>query len=75
MLFFLRYGLAAFVPALNTDMFKKIGAVLAPGYAAADCIGLLGGKRIRSRKRPTEGGRLFPYYLGVTAVVIVCCIT
>jgi len=28
-LFFLWYGLAAFVPALNTDMFKKIGAVLA----------------------------------------------
>ncbi len=28
-LFFLWYGLAAFVPALNTDMFKKVGAVLA----------------------------------------------
>ena len=28
-LFFLWYGLAAFVPALNTDMFKKVAAVLA----------------------------------------------
>ena len=28
-LFFLWFGLAAFVPALNTDMFKKVGAVLA----------------------------------------------
>jgi hypothetical protein len=28
-LFFLWYGLSAFVPALNTDMFKKVGAVLA----------------------------------------------
>lgn len=28
-LFFLWYGLTAFVPALNTDMFKKIGAILA----------------------------------------------
>jgi hypothetical protein len=75
MLFFLWYGLAAFVPAFNPDMFKKIGAVLAPGYAAVECIGLLGDKRIRSRKRPTEGGRLFRHYLGVTSVMIVCCIT
>ena len=28
-LFFLWYGLATFVPTLNTDMFKKIGAGLA----------------------------------------------
>jgi len=28
-LFFLWYGLKAFVPALNTDMFRKVGAVLA----------------------------------------------
>lgn len=28
-LFFLWYGLAAFVPALNSDMFRKIGAALA----------------------------------------------
>jgi hypothetical protein len=28
-LFFLWYGLAEFVPALATDMFKKVGAVLA----------------------------------------------
>ena len=29
LLFFLWYGLAEFVPALNTDMWKKVGAVLA----------------------------------------------
>ena len=28
-LFFLWYGLAAFVPALNTSMFQKVGAGLA----------------------------------------------
>jgi hypothetical protein len=28
-LFFLWYGLAAFIPALDTDMWKKVGAVLA----------------------------------------------
>jgi hypothetical protein len=28
-LFFLLYGLAAFAPALNSDMFRKIGAILA----------------------------------------------
>jgi hypothetical protein len=28
-LFFLWYGLSAFVPALKSDMFMKIGAVLA----------------------------------------------
>ena len=28
-LFFLWYGLSAFIPALKSDMFMKIGAVLA----------------------------------------------
>ena len=28
-LFLLWFGLSAFVPTLNTDMFKKVGAVLA----------------------------------------------
>lgn len=42
MLFFLWYGLAAFVPALNTDMFKKVGAVLALIYAVVALLGLLG---------------------------------
>jgi hypothetical protein len=28
-LFFLWYGLAEFIPALKSDMFQKIGAVLA----------------------------------------------
>jgi hypothetical protein len=28
-LFFLWYGLSAFVPALKSDMFMKVGAVLA----------------------------------------------
>ena len=37
-LFFIWYGLAAFVPALNTDMFKKVGAVLA---LVAGVFGLL----------------------------------
>jgi len=30
-LFSLWYGLAAFIPALNSDMFKKLGGVLALG--------------------------------------------
>ena len=42
MLFFLWYGLAAFVPALNTDMFKKVGGVLALIYAVVALLGLLG---------------------------------
>ncbi len=37
-LFFLWYGLAAFVPALNTDMFRKIGGALA---LVAGVFGLL----------------------------------
>ncbi len=41
-LFFLWYGLAAFIPALNTDMFKKVGAVLALIFAVLALLGLLG---------------------------------
>jgi hypothetical protein len=41
-LFFLWYGLAAFVPALNTDMFKKIGAVLALVGGLVSILGLVG---------------------------------
>ena len=40
-LFFIWFGLAAFVPALNTDMFKKIGAVLALVGGVLSLIGLL----------------------------------
>ena len=39
-LFFLWYGLAAFVPALNTDMFKKISAVLALGFVLFSFLGM-----------------------------------
>jgi hypothetical protein len=39
-LFFLWYGLAAFVPALNTDLFKKIAAVLALGFVIFSFIGM-----------------------------------
>ena len=41
-LFFLWYGLSAFVSAFNTDMFKKIGAVLALVGGVASLLGLLG---------------------------------
>ena len=41
-LFFVWYGLAAFVPALNTDMFRKIGAVLALLGGLISVLGLLG---------------------------------
>lgn len=41
-LFFLWYGLAAFVAALNTDMFRKIGAVLALIAGLLSVLGLLG---------------------------------
>jgi len=40
-LFFIWYGLAAFVPALNTDMFRKIAAVLALVGGVFSLIGLL----------------------------------
>lgn len=39
-LFFLWYGLAAFVSALNTDMFKKVGAVLAILVAVLTVLGM-----------------------------------
>lgn len=39
-LFFLWYGLAAFVAALNTDMFKKIGAILALIFAVLSLVGM-----------------------------------
>jgi len=41
-LFFVWYGLAAFVAALNTDMFRKIGAVLALVGGVVSVLGLLG---------------------------------
>jgi hypothetical protein len=41
-LFFLWYGLAAFVPALNTDTFRKVGAVLALIVGIVSVLGLLG---------------------------------
>jgi hypothetical protein len=39
-LFFLWYGLAAFVPALNTDMFKKISGVLALAFVLFSFLGM-----------------------------------
>jgi hypothetical protein len=41
-LFFLWYGLAAFVAALNTDTFRKVGAVLALLGGLISILGLLG---------------------------------
>jgi len=41
-LFFVWYGLAAFVPALNSDMFRKIGAVLALIGGIVSVLGLVG---------------------------------
>ncbi len=41
-LFFLWYGLAAFIPALATDMFKKVGAVLALIIGVITLLGALG---------------------------------
>jgi len=41
-LFFLWYGLASFVPALNTDLFKKIGGVFALVVGAFGLLVLLG---------------------------------
>jgi uncharacterized membrane protein (DUF485 family) len=37
-LFFLWYGLSAFIPALKTDMFEKIGAVLALLFAVLTLV-------------------------------------
>jgi hypothetical protein len=39
-LFFLLYGLAAFVPALSTDTFRKIGAILALGFVVFRLLGI-----------------------------------
>ena len=39
-LFFLWYGLAAFVPALSTDTFRKIGAILALGFVLFNLLGM-----------------------------------
>ena len=39
-LFFLWYGLAAFVPALNTDLFKKIGGALALGFVLFNLLAM-----------------------------------
>ncbi|MBN8581618.1 MAG: hypothetical protein J0L96_13180 [Anaerolineae bacterium] len=39
-LFFLWYGLAAFIPALNTDLFKKIAGVLALGVFVFNVLGM-----------------------------------
>ena len=39
-LFFLWYGLSAFIPALNSDMFKKLGAVLALGVFVFNVLGM-----------------------------------
>jgi hypothetical protein len=39
-LFFLWYGLAAFVPALGTDTFRKIGAIFALGFVLFNVLGL-----------------------------------
>ena len=39
-LFFLWYGLAAFIPALNSAMFKKLGAVLAIGVFVFNLLGM-----------------------------------
>lgn len=41
-LFFIWYGLAAFVPALNTDTFRKIGGVLALVAGVAGLLVILG---------------------------------
>jgi hypothetical protein len=41
-LFFLWYGLAAFVPALNSDMFKKVAAVVALVFAVTFCLATFG---------------------------------
>jgi hypothetical protein len=39
-LFFLWYGLATFIPALNTDLFKKIAGVLALGVFVFNVLGM-----------------------------------
>jgi len=39
-LFFLWFGLSAFIPALNNDIFKKVGAVLALGVVVFNLLGM-----------------------------------
>lgn len=39
-LFFLWFGLSAFIPALNSDLFKKLGAVFALGVFVFSVIGI-----------------------------------
>jgi len=39
-LFFLWYGLAAFIPALNTDTFRKVGGVLALAFVLFSLLGM-----------------------------------
>jgi hypothetical protein len=39
-LFFLWYGLAVFIPALNSDLFKKIAGVLAIGVFVFNVLGM-----------------------------------
>lgn len=39
-LFFLWYGLAVFIPALNSDLFKKIAGVLALGVFVFNVLGM-----------------------------------
>ena len=41
-LFFLWYGLSAFIPALATDMFRKVGAVLAIIIGVVTLLAALG---------------------------------
>ena len=41
-LFFLWYGLSAFIPALATDMFRKVGAVLALIIGVVTLLAALG---------------------------------
>lgn len=39
-LFFLWYGLAAFVPTLSTDTFRRVGAILALGFVLFNLLGM-----------------------------------
>ena len=39
-IFFLWYGLAAFVPALSTETFRRIGAIFALGFVLFNLLGM-----------------------------------
>ena len=39
-LFFLWYGLAAFVTALSTDTFRKVSGILALGFVLFNLLGM-----------------------------------